>query len=218
MKITKELLIEKGACSGGVRWFEMHFPGGGELDDLIQRAEAQECPTDFIWWFYDNVYGDKRLLALCGVNGSSGVSRSNGVSWSSGVSRSDGVSGSSGVNGSFGCHSCHGIDNCLFCCEATGRYLIFNKPASAERVSEIRQTIYGLLGNWHPVYNNIKALYLAHGSDWKLTPVHNAEELSIKGAWSGMPAEAIEYVRSLPEFDADIFGKVTGIGQEESRA
>lgn len=193
MRITKELLIEKGACGDGVRWLEERFPEGEELETLIQSAEARECPTDIIWWFYDHVCADKRLLALCGVNLSDGVNRSNGV------------------NESFGCRSCHGIDNCLFCCEATGRFHIFNKPASAERVSEIRGTLYGLLGSWRPVYNNIKALYLAHGSDWKLIPVHNAVELPIKDAWSGMPAEAIEYVVSLPEFDADIFKLITGM-------
>lgn len=194
MKITKELLIEKGACDSGARWFGQHFPNGGELDDLIQSAKAQECPSDFVWWFYNNVHQDKHLCALCGVNESNGV------------------------NGSYGCLSCHGIDQCLFCYGITGRYFVFNKPSSKKRVEEIYQEVRGLLYPWKPVFNNIKALYLANGSDWKLTPVHNAEELSIKEAWSGMPAAAIEYVRSLPEFDADIFEKITGITQEESRA
>ena len=49
------------------------------------------------------------------------------------------------------------------------------------------------------------------GSDWKRTPIPNAQELQIKEAWEGMPIEAIEYLQSLPEFDAKIFLEVTGI-------
>ncbi len=33
-------------------------------------------------------------------------------------------------------------------------------------------------------------------------------------AWKDMPIEAIEYLKSLPEFDANIFKRVTGIDVE----
>ncbi len=33
-------------------------------------------------------------------------------------------------------------------------------------------------------------------------------------AWEGMPRAAVDYVRSLPEFDAAMFEKITGIKSE----
>ena len=198
MKITYELLEEKGACQAGLRWFKRNFPDGCELNDET-ISKIKDCDTGFVWWFYNNIQQDKRLYQLCGVSGS------NGVSWSDGVNRSDGVSGSFGIVNSFG------VNNALFLADKPRRYSIFGRPVSRERFVGIRTGLYGLLGDWRPSFNNIKALWLANGSDWKLTPVADAEELSIKEAWSGMPEEAVEYLVSLPEFDAEIFKRVTGI-------
>lgn len=88
---------------------------------------------------------------------------------------------------------------------------IFGKPVSQERFHEVENGLYGRLDGWRPTFNNIKALYLQNGSDWKLTPIANAEELSKQEAWAGMPVAAIEFVKSLPEFDADVFFEITGI-------
>ena len=53
--------------------------------------------------------------------------------------------------------------------------------------------------------------YKIPGKEWKKTPVTQAKEIQIKEAWEGMPKEAINYLKSLPEFDANIFEKITGI-------
>ena len=68
-----------------------------------------------------------------------------------------------------------------------------------------------MLVGWRPAFNNIKTLYLKHGSDWKETPIQNAKELSKEEAWKDMPKEAVEFVQSLPEFDAEMFEEITGI-------
>ena len=70
------------------------------------------------------------------------------------------------------------------------------------------------LNGWRPTFTNIKALYLANGSDWKLTPIQNTQALSKEEAWADMPKEAIDYVRSLPEFDAAMLEEITGIKTE----
>ena len=44
-----------------------------------------------------------------------------------------------------------------------------------------------------------------------LTPIPNAKEISKKEAWESMPKEAIEYIKSLEEFDKDMFEEITGI-------
>jgi len=151
------------------------------------------------------------------VSSSNGVNRSNGVSWSNGVNRSNGVNwsggvnGSNGVNWSFGLLDCLGIFKSLFCIGQSGKFLIFNKQSTEKRIDEIFEVLYSKLNGWRPTYNNIKALWFANGSDWKLTPVKDAKELQKEEAWADMPTAAIEYVRSLPEFDADIFEKITGL-------
>ena len=39
----------------------------------------------------------------------------------------------------------------------------------------------------------------------------NAKAIQKEEAWADMPKEAIEYIKSLPEFNAKIFFEVTGI-------
>ena len=234
MYITYELLEEKGACSNGLNWFKQNFPEGCELNEETV-ARVKKCDTSFVWWFYDNIQQDKRLYKLCGVNESfgvnwsDGVSRSNGVNWSDGVSRSNGVNGSngvsrsngvnesfgvnwsSGVNRSFGILNSYGVDCALFLANKKSVYLIFGKEVSEGRYLEVKNSLYEKLGIWKPNFNNIKALYLKNGSDWKLTPIKNAEEIARQEAWRDMPREAVEYIASLPEFDADMFFEITCI-------
>ena len=239
MKITYEMLVEKGACKEGLEWFKTTFPDGCELnDETINNLCSSEYESDYIWWFYNNVQQDKRLYRLCGVNrsygvnGSGGVNRSYGVNgsygvnwsygvngsygvnWSYGVNRSYGVNGSDGVNMSDGVINSYGVDHALFLADKPREYTIFGSKVSKGRFSAVQNTLLEKLNGWRPVFNNIKALWLANGSDWQLTPIQNAEELSKQEAWSGMPKEAIDYVASLPEFDADMFFKITGITVE----
>ena len=64
---------------------------------------------------------------------------------------------------------------------------------------------------WKPTFNNLKSLYLKSGREWKKTPIPNAEEISKEEAWKDMPKEMVEYIKSLPEFDAEMFFEITGI-------
>ena len=165
----------------------------------------------------DGVNGSDGVSRSSGVNGSDGVSRSFGVNESFGVNRSSGVNGSDGVsrsfgvNGSFGILNSYGVDCALFLANKKRVYLIFGKEVSEGRYLEVKNNLYEKLGIWEPNFNNIKALYLKNGSDWKLTPIKNAEEIARQEAWRDMPREAVEYIASLPEFDADMFFEITCI-------
>jgi hypothetical protein len=68
-----------------------------------------------------------------------------------------------------------------------------------------------ILNGWTPTFNNLRALYLKSGGEWKKTPIKNAKEISKQEAWADMPKKAIEFLKSLPEFDAKVFEEVTGI-------
>ena len=165
----------------------------------------------------DGVNGSNGVNMSDGVNGSNGVNTSNGVNRSFGVNMSDGVNGSFGVNRSFGILNSYGVDCALFLANKKRVYLIFGKEVSEGRYLEVKNNLYEKLGIWEPNFNNIKTLYLKNGSDWKLTPIKNAEEIARQEAWRDMPREAVEYVASLPEFDADMFFEITCIDLRQPR-
>jgi len=150
-----------------------------------------------------------------GINGSFGINGSDGINGSCGINGSNGINGSFGINGSCGINGSNGINNSFFVNDVKRSPILFNKASSEERIEEVRERLYNLWNGWRPTFHNIKSLYLKHGSEWLKTPVEKAEELTIKEAWDGMPEKSIEYLKSIPEFDAEIFLKITGIDVTE---
>lgn len=128
-----------------------------------------------------------------------------------GVNGSNGVNWSKGVNGSYGILNCSGISNGLFCNGKHNQYYIFNKEVKKKYWEEVNSKLIEYLNGFTPTFNNLKGLYFKSGSRWEYTPIPNAEELSIKEAWEGMPQKAIDYLKSLPEFNKEMFTKITGI-------
>ena len=49
MLITLDWLNEKGACSAGKRWFEEHFPEGGEYQDVLNALAAENSASWGQW-------------------------------------------------------------------------------------------------------------------------------------------------------------------------
>ena len=145
-----------------------------------------------------------------GVNLSNGVNRSNGVNGSNGVNWSYGVNLSYGVNWSYGVLGSRGVSHSVFVLNRKMKPKIFKTFVTEERVAEVINEIERLSNGWRPTFNNLKALYLANGSDWKKVPVADAKELQKIEAWADMPKAAEDYIRSLPEFDAKIFEEITG--------
>ena len=71
--------------------------------------------------------------------------------------------------------------------------------------------LHSKLKTWKPTFNNLKSLYIKNENNWKKTPIPNAQEIQKEEAWKDMPQEAIDEIKSWPEFDADIFYKITGL-------
>jgi hypothetical protein len=152
-----------------------------------------------------------------GINASEGICNSRGVNCSKGISKSYGVDNSSGISNSIGILNCHGIDSSIFCSNIPKKHFLFDAEVSQYRHSVVSKNLTNILNKnkWSPTFNNLKSLYLKSGSEWKKTPITSAKELSKKEAWDDFPEEAIEYLRSLPEFNSKIFKKITGIVVEE---
>jgi hypothetical protein len=191
------------------------------------RADSVEKTLGVNWSY--GVNRSNGVNGSYGVNRSDGVNGSDGVNWSDGVNRSNGVNGSYGVNGSNGVNWSHGVNGSygvnwsygvnksagvnrsVFVSNQRAQSLLFNKPVDESRVSDVMESLLQRLCGWRPKYNDIHKLYLANGSDWKLTPISEAKELSKEEAWADMPKEAIDYLKSIPEFDAQVFFEVTGL-------
>ena len=156
-------------------------------------------------WSYgvDRSYG---VYGAEGVDRSFGVDASNGVNESNGVSSSNGVCASNGVNRSYGILECEGISRAIFCYKKSGKLMAFNKRITEERFNEIFDELNSF--GWYPKFNN--AEQLKGDLEWYETNIPAIKSVDNKTAWSSMPKEMLEYIKSLPEYDEQIFNKITG--------
>ena len=141
-----------------------------------------------------------------GVHWSDGVDFSRGVNWSDGVNKSCGVSWSYGVNRSYGISECEGISKSIFCYKKSGKLMAFNKRITEERFYEIYETLNSF--EWYPKFNN--AEQLKGKLEWYETNIPSIVGVDNKTAWSSMPEEMLNYIKSLPEYNEKIFNKITG--------
>lgn len=90
--------------------------------------------------------------------------------------------------------------------------MIFNKPVTEKRFTEISVG----LGEWYPRFTNAEQLKEKYGSgEWCSTPAPAIMGRTAKEAYAEMPTELVEYIKSLPEYDDEIFRKITGEDDDE---
>jgi len=119
------------------------------------------------------------------------------------------------VYSSIGILKSDGVEKAIFLADKKSVPTIFGKEVSEERFNEVWDKIKKLFNGWFPVFHNAFELYLQAGNDWKKVDAlkivgYNDKDLPHK-AWKDMPAEALAYIRSLPEFDENMFEKITGL-------
>ena len=108
------------------------------------------------------------------------------------------------------CRNCQGCKSCICCLDYTGKNAVFNQQASEQHVNEIKNNIRELAGDWFPKFTNAYALYNANGQNWSSTPAPKIDGTDRTYAYAGMPQELVDYIKSLPEFDANIWREITG--------
>ena len=90
--------------------------------------------------------------------------------------------------------------------------MLFNEPISEERFNEVSDKLSG----WYPNFTNAEELKQKYGDgEWKATPAPVIEGRTAKEAYAEMPEELIAYVKSLLEYDDEIFRKITGADDEQ---
>ena len=153
-----------------------------------------------------------------GIRNGFGISHGSGISYGCGISNGFGISDGSGIRNGFGiyrskhCRKCEGISRCLFCYGLEGaKLMLFNKPITEERFDEVDIK----LGGWYPKFTNAEELKGKYGNgEWCATPAPAISGRTAKEAYAEMPTELVEYIKSLPEYDDEIFRKITGEDDE----
>ena len=162
-------------------------------------------------------YGIRNGYGICngsgihtgyGIRGGSGISNSSGIRDGSGIHYSSGIRCGYGVNRAKFCSRCEGISRCLFCCGVSGKLMIFNKPVTEDRFEEV----WYALGDWYPDFTNAEALKEKCGGAWKSTPASLISGRSAKEAYAEMPEALREYIKTMPEYDEELFRAITEEG------
>lgn len=83
--------------------------------------------------------------------------------------------------------------------------MLFNKPIDENKFNEIRYSLFNF--DWYPKFNN--ALVLKGNLEWYETNIPEITQVSNKVAYSDMPLEMIEYIKSLEEYDEELFKEIT---------
>jgi hypothetical protein len=99
------------------------------------------------------------------------------------------------------------------CINNTGKYKLFNSDIDKERFDEVKENIRKCADGWYPKFTNAFDYYEKE-KKWECVPAPRIEGVDDKTAYKDMPEKLIEYFKSLPEFDAEIFAAITGIEVE----
>jgi len=164
-----------------------------------------------------NGVADSRAISVSnGISNSNCISVSNGVADSRAIYFSDGISNSYGIYDSYGICGSEGVTNHIFCANKKKEYKLFKDIISESRFNEVMIKINELNDGWFPKTNNAFELYVGSGKEWskvdasKIKSTKNIKTQPIN-AWQDMPQATVDYIRSLDEYDADIFNAVTGL-------
>lgn len=83
--------------------------------------------------------------------------------------------------------------------------MMFNKPIDEKKFEKVMFDLYRF--EWYPKFNN--ALVLKGNLEWYETNIPEIAQVSNKVAYSDMPLEMIEYIKSLEEYDEKLFKEIT---------
>ena len=150
----------------------------------------------------DDIRGGNNIYGGNGIYGGDDIRGGNNIRGGNYIRGDNGIYGG---NNLFGCRNCEGISRCIFCYNETGKLKVFNKKVIEKRFDKIMQDL--LAFGWYPVFNN--AYELKGKNEWEETYIPGIENISAKEAWSKMPSEMRDYIKSLPEYDEEIFRKIT---------
>lgn len=83
--------------------------------------------------------------------------------------------------------------------------MLFNRTITGDRYDGILEKLKSF--EWFPKFTNI--YYLKGDKKWEEIDFTKVRKFTIKEAYSTMPKEMIDYIKSLPEYDKEIYKIIT---------
>ena len=119
----------------------------------------------------------------------------------------NGISDGSGISDGYGLKNCKGVYNSAFCVGKNGiSNCLFNKQSDEKRCDEVIGKLRGF--NWCPEFMNWSEV--KGNKEWWAFCFPKLKEVEEKEAWAKMPQKMKDYIKSLPEFDAEVWAEITG--------
>lgn len=135
-----------------------------------------------------------------------------GIREGSGIRDGYGIENSYGINECKYIKDCRGLSNSIMCIGMNGIYKLFNKDITEKYYLEISNDINDIVDDWYPKFTNAFDLKEKNGNEWESTPAPKIKGVTAKEAYKDMPQKLIDYFKSLPEYDEEIFNEITGRG------
>jgi len=177
------------------------------------KSEAQILKIDQVLSFDDFVGACKEygIRDGSGIRNGYGIINSSGIRDGYSIRNGYGLENCKGISECWYCKDCNGLYSSAFCTHKNGAYKLFNKQVSKKRMEEISKNLEKLANGWFPKFNTAHEMYKENGNKWECVPPHKIQSQTAKQAYADMPQKLLKYICSLPEFDAEIFEKITGI-------
>lgn len=158
------------------------------------------------------IHGSDNIVYSREIISSNSVRFSSYIKDSSNIESSYYVINSSLINKSRYISCCQNISNCLFCYDLQdASFCVFNKKVSGERKVEIEEKLSNILKYKNFNLNFTNASKLMKAKDKSKMALYDFTIYNIGEHFKSFPKEAIDYLKSLPEFDSKIFEKITFI-------
>lgn len=163
----------------------------------------------------DGIYNSHGTIDSYATSFSCATYNSYGTIYSYATAYSKGTAESCATAFSYGIFRCCGVYKSAFCIGKNGiaNYL-FNKQSDEERCQEVITKLKTF--NYYPKYTNYSELLDEADDKWESVCFSKLKTQGNTNAWADMPSEMLEYIKSLPEFDAKVFEQITGIKTEEN--
>lgn len=173
----------------------------GKVVDAKDKAKTVAKTVKFV-----EEYDLMQFIEIIKSYDRSGNNYSDGNNCSHGNNWSDGNNHSHGTSYCFALSQCNGAYYSAFCIEKNGiAYYLFNKKSTEKRCKEVIKKLQSF--GWYPKFHNIYDL--KGNKEWWTVCFPKLMEAKPKDAWANMPEEMREYVKNLPEYDEEVFKKIT---------
>lgn len=157
---------------------------------------------------YD-VHGGRDIQGGSAIYGGRAIYGGSNIHGGSAIYGGCDINGGRNIHGGYDilhCRYCEGVSRCIFCFGLEGaRLMLFNQPISEARYDEVRRK----LDAWYPQFTNAEELRGRSGGEWSATPAHRITARTAREVYAEMPEALRAYVKSLPEYDDEIFRAIT---------